>query len=298
MYVHYDLCWSCDKLMILAATQTITSNTLSRVSDLQAAKMISETKSDAFSEPTATLQIRLTFCRRHQARQKKDIERFWTSSVLKDWSCSTSSSIVLVQGSADKDFEKTLLGTTMVDYIRQSPIIVLWALQEPGSRKFAATTAVQLLKHLTAQAFAIRATEISENISADFNATRTASASTAEHWAEALKHALSCVPLVYIVVDLSLLAPENELQNEAAQLFVSLIRLTDICKPTRLKVALISKRRVQRMDYASSSPAILDIDKVMPSNSTAMAGQSRQRQSTGIRRSRDRGALAFRSGFR
>jgi anti-sigma-K factor RskA len=87
--------------------------------------MISETKSNDFSEPLATLDSRLLYCREHQARQRKDIEVLWHSLVLKQWSGSTTSAVILIQGFANKDTERMLLGTALVDYVRLSPIPVL-----------------------------------------------------------------------------------------------------------------------------------------------------------------------------
>jgi hypothetical protein len=266
----------------------IANDTLSRVSDLQAAKMISETKSDDFSEPSATLEQRLKFCHRHQIRQQKDIDDLWSSITLKHWSCSERSATILIQGFANRDLERVLLGTAMVNYVRQSPVPVLWALQPPGSSKFAATSTVQLLKHLVVQALDISSSSISDRVSANFNATRMATASTAEHWAEILKHALSSLPLVYIVVDLGLLSQVDEYQNEISQLFIYITHLINICKLTKLKCALISRGRVPAKDYKSSTTAVLNASKTISANARVPGRQQRHRP--GDRR----GALAFR----
>jgi hypothetical protein len=272
----------------VAALQSTTTNTLVKVSDLQAAKMISATNSNDFGEPLATLDSRLLFCRRHQARQQKDIEVLWHSLVLKHWSCSTTSAVILIQGFANKDTERMLLGTAMVDYIRQSPIPVLWALQAPGPSKFAPTTTVQLLKHLAMQVLRSRGSTVEDQVSPEFNATRIASASTTEHWADILKHALSGIPLAYIVVDLNLL-------SQVDGLFKCIMHLIEVCKPTKLKIALISRRRLPRADYNSSGTAVLDVDKAMSSGPRAFVGQTRSQPSAGVRRGAGRGALAFRA---
>jgi hypothetical protein len=272
----------------VTAGQSIATNTLIKVSDLQAAKMISETKSNDFGEPLATLDSRLLFCRRHQARQQKDIDVLWHSLVLKHWSCSTTSAVILIQGFANKDTERMLLGTAMVDYVRQSPIPVLWALQAPGPSKFAPTSTVQLLKHLAMQVLRSQSSTVEDQVSPEFNATRISSASTTEHWTEILKHALSGMLLAYIVVDLNLL-------SQVDGLFACVMHLIEICKPTKLKIALISRRRLPRADYESSGTAILDVDKAMPSGPRASVRQTRGQPSAGVRRGAGRGALAFRA---
>jgi hypothetical protein len=272
----------------VTALQSTTTNTLIKVSDLQAAKMISATNSNDFGEPLATLDSRLLFCRRHQARQQKDIEVLWHSLVLKHWSCSTTSAVILIQGFANKDTERMLLGTAMVDYVRQSPIPVLWALQAPGPSKFAPTTTIQLLKHLAMQVLRSRGSTVEDQVSPEFNATRIASASTTEHWADILKHALSGIPLAYIVVDLNLL-------SQVDGLFKCIMHLIEVCKPTKLKIALISRRRLPRADYNSSGTAVLDVDKAMSSGPRAFVGQTRSQPSAGVLRGAGRGALAFRA---
>jgi len=253
--------------------------------------MISETKSDDFSEPLATLDSRLLFCRRHQARQRKNIDVLWHSFVLKQWSCSTASAIILIQGFANKDTERILLGTAMVDYVQQSPIPVLWALQAPGPSKRAPTTTVQLLKHLAMQVFRSRGSTVEDQISPEFNANRIAIASTIENWADILKHALSGTPLAYIVVDLNLL-------DQADNLFACITQLIEICKPIKLKIAVISRRRLPRANYKSSSTAVLDADKAMSSGPRAFVGQTQHQPSAGMRRGAGRGALAFRARLR
>jgi hypothetical protein len=272
----------------LIATHSVATNTLIKVSDLQAAKMISATNSNDFGEPLATLDSRLLFCRRHQARQHKDIEVLWHSLVLQHWSCSTPSAVILIQGFANKDTERMLLGTTMVDYVRQSPIPILWALQAPGPSKLAPTTTVQLLKHLAMQVLRSRGSTVEDQVSPEFNATRIASASTTEHWTDILKHALSGVPLAYIVVDLNLL-------SQVDGLFKCIMHLIESCKPTKLKIALISRRRLPREDYNSSGTVVLDVDKAMSSGPRAFVGQTRSQPSAGVRRGAGRGALAFRA---
>ena len=253
--------------------------------------MISETKSDDFGEPLATLDSRLLYCRRHQARQQNDIEILWHSLALKHWSCSATSAIILIHGFAAKKTERILLGTTMVDYVRQSPIPVLWALQAPGPSKFAPTTTVQLLKHLAMQVLRSRGSTVEEQISPEFNATRIANASTTEHWTDILKHALSGIPLAYIVVDLDLLI-------QAGDLFACIMRLIEICKPVKLKIAIISRRHLPRADYKSSNTAVLDVDRAMSSSPRAFTGQTRHQPSAGMRRGASRSALAFRARLR
>jgi hypothetical protein len=273
----------------LIATQSVATNTLIKVNDLQAAKMISETKSDDFSEPLATLDSRLLFCRRHQARQQKDIDVLWHPLVLKRWSCGATSAVILIQGiPTNKDTERMLLGTTMVDYVRQSSVPILWALQAPGPSRFAPTTTVQLLKHLAMQVLRSRSSSVEDQISPEFNATRVASASTTEHWTDILKHALSGMPLAYIVIDLNLL-------SQGDGLFTCVTHLIETCKPTKLKIALISRRRLPRADYKSSGTAVLDADKAMSSGPRALSGQTRNQPSGGVRRGAGRGALAFRA---
>jgi len=273
----------------MIATQSITTNTLIRVSDLQAAKMISETKSDDFSEPLATLDSRLLFCRRHQARQQKDIDVLWHSLALKRWSCGANSAVILIQGFAtNKDTERMLLGTAMVDYVRQSSVPILWALQAPGPSKFAPTTTVQLLKHLAMQVLRSRSSSVGDQVSPEFNATRIASASTIEHWTDILKHALSGVPLAYIVIDLNLLSQGDDL-------FTGITRLIESCKPTKLKIALISRRRLPRADYKSSGTTVLNADKAMSLYPQALVGQIRSQPGGGVRRGAGGGALAFRA---
>jgi hypothetical protein len=207
--------------------------------------MISETKSDDFSELLATLDSRLLFCRRHQARQQKDIDVLWHSLVLKRWSCGATSAITLIQGfPTNRDTERMPLGTTMVDYARQSSVPILWALQAPGPSRFAPATTVQLLKHLAMQVLRSRSSSVEDQISPEFNATRIASASTTEHWTDILKHALSDMPLAYIVIDLTLLSQGDDL-------FTCVTHLTESYKPTKLKIALISRRRLPRAQTTS-----------------------------------------------
>jgi hypothetical protein len=273
----------------MIATQFVATNTLIKVSDLQAAKMISETKSDDFSEPLATLGSRLLFCRRHQARQHKDIDVLCHSLVLKHWSCSATSAVILIQGfPTNKDTERMLLGTAMVDYVRQSSVPILWALQALGPSRFAPTTTVQLLKHLAMQVLRSRSSSVEDQISPEFNATRTASASTKDHWIDILKHALSGMPLAYIVIDLNLL-------SQGDGLFTCVTHLIEACKPTKLKIALISRRRLPRADYKSSGTTVLDADKTMSSGPRALAGQPRSQPGGGVRRGAGRGAIAFRA---
>lgn len=275
-------------LMLLEASQSIAKDTLSRVSDLQSARMICETKSDDFSESSVVLEQCLVFCRRHQARQKKDIDHLWSSAKLEPWSCSKVSAIILIQGFASRDLEKVLLGTAMVNYVRQSSVPVLWALQRPGSRNIAATSTSQLLKHLVVQALNLSSFCISDRVSHSFNATRIATASTADHWAGMLKQALSNLALVYLVVDLGLLDRGDEYQNEVLQLFSCLPHLIEICKPTKLKFAPISRSRIPPKDYKLSITAVLNAGRSMASESRAPRKQLRHRP--GERR----GALAFR----
>jgi hypothetical protein len=144
-----------------------------------------------------------------------------------------------------------------------------------------------LLKHLVVQALGITSSSISDRVSKDFNATRMAGASTAEHWVEILKHALSNISLVYIVVDLGLLSQADEYQNEVAQLFIYVSHLVEICKPTKLKCALINRGRVSPKDYKLSITAVLNASKTT-SASPRVPRQGRHRP--GDRR----GALAFR----
>lgn len=180
----------------------------------------------------------------------------------------------------------------MVNYVQQSSVPVFWALQRPGSRKIAATSTSQLLKHLVAQALNLSSSCISDRVSHSFNATRIATASTADHWAEMLKQALSNLALVYLVVDLDLLDRGDEYQNEVLQLFSCLPHLIEICKPTKLKFASISRSRVPRKYDKLSSTAVLNADRSMASESRAPRKQLRHRP--GERR----GALAFRAGLK
>lgn len=132
-----------------------------------------------------------------------------------------------------------------------------------------------------------RSSTIEDEISAEFNATRIASASTTEHWADILKHALSVMPLAYIVIDLNLLSQGDDL-------FACITHLIESCKPTKLKIALISRRRLPREDYEPFGTAVLDADKAMSSGPRALAGQTRSQPGGGVRRGAGRGALAFR----
>jgi hypothetical protein len=260
--------------------------------------MISQTRSEDFSEPSATLKLRLAFCQRHYVRQQKDIDQLWSSPILKQWSCSRSSAIILIQAFANKDVERILLGTAMVDYIRKSPIPVLWALQPPGSPKFAASSTVQLLKHLVVQALGICGSSIRDHVSEDFNATRIAGASTAEHWTEILKYALSGITLVYIVVDLSLLNQTDEFQNNVSQLFSCIIHLSEICKPTKLKFALISRGRVPPKNHRLSDIAVVNADKELSVVPRSSVRQLRRGAGRHTQRDRGSGALAFRAQLR
>jgi hypothetical protein len=254
----------------------------------QLAKTISETKSNYFSEPLATLDSRLLYCQRHQARRRKNIEVLWHFLVLKQRSGSTTSAVILIQGFASKDTERMLLGTALVDYVRKSPIPVLWALQAPGSTKFAPTTTVQLLKNLAMHVLRSRGSTVEDQISPELNATRIASTSTTEHWTGIIKHALLGMPIAYIVVDLNLL-------DQADDLCTCIMRLIEICKPIKLKIAIISRRRLPRVDYESSSTAVLDADQSMSSGPRAFVGQTRYRPGASMGRGGGRGALAFRA---
>ena len=129
---------------------------------------------------------------------------------------------------------------------------------------------------------------IEDQISPEFNATRVASASTTEHWTDILKYALTGMPLAYIVIDLNLL-------SQGDGLFTCVTHLIETCKPTKLKIALISRRRLPRADYKSSGTTVLDADKAMSSSPRALAGQTRSQPGGGVRRGAGRGALAFRA---
>jgi SepF-like predicted cell division protein (DUF552 family) len=213
----------------------------------------------------------------------------WHSLVLKRWSYSATSAVILIQGfTTNRDTERMLLGTAMVDYVRQSSVPILWALQASGPSRFAPTTIVQLLKHLAMQVLRSRSSSVEDQISPEFNAIRIASASTTEHWTDILKHALSGMPLAYIVVDLNLLSQGDDL-------FTCITRLIESCKPTKLKIALISRRRLPRAEYKSSGTTVLDAAKAMSSGPQALAGQTRSQPGGGVRRGAGRGALAFRA---
>ena len=133
-----------------------------------------------------------------------------------------------------------------------------------------------------------RSSTVEAQVSPEFNATRIASASTTEHWTDILKHALSGMPLAYIVVDLNLL-------SQVDNLFACIMHLVESCKPTKLKIALISRRRLPREDYSLSGTAVLDADKTMSSSPGAFVGHTRTQRSAGVRRGAGRGALAFRA---
>jgi hypothetical protein len=243
--------------------------------DMRSAGMIEAAKSDIFSDPCDVLDLRVSLCKRQQKQQALNIDAVWSSASLRAWSSAPDSAVLIVQGSLSKKMETLAVATSMTKFMQSENVSVLWALQSPVNKRPVKTTPLQILRYLAMQALRQNQHTIGVHVSESFNQTRISSAHTTQHWTAILKSALESVPTTYVLIDLDLM----DLDNSTAMLptlLQSLSHLTEECKPTVLKIALINKLRMVSVDMQSSGSETLNLEKVLLNDSRISRTRGRQ----------------------
>lgn len=262
--------------------------------DLQITAMIRATKTNSMDEPANVLQFRLSRCKRRVSRNPVDIDGVWRSSALKRWSTNPRFSFLLVQGSLLRKFELDAIGTQMAGWIGQSKLPVLFALRPEGRPESYRTTPEDIYRYLAMQALTINVEALSGRVSGSFNSSRLESATTEQHWESIIVQALRGLHEVYVVIELDLLE-RDDTGMLAQQMLASLLRLASACKPTRLKVAITSNRRVQHGSILPVETPVLNLDALL--RTERRTPSHRNVMHTAGRRGQGRGASSFQARF-
>jgi hypothetical protein len=260
--------------------------------DMRSAGMIEAAKSDVFPDSSDVLDLRVSLCNRQHKRRTINISSVWKSAELKAWSSAQESATLIVQGSLSRKIETLAVGTLMTKCVQSEQVSVLWALQSTVNNQPVKTTPLQILRYLAMQALRQNQDTIGNHISESFNQTRISSAHTTQHWTTILKSALRSVPITYVLIDLDLMDLDDS-STMLPALLQSLSDLTEKCKLTVLKIALINKLRTVSVEMQSSRSETLNLEKVLLNDSRI--SRTRGRQQANNMSLRGSASSAFRS---
>lgn len=232
------------------------------IRDVQVTAMIHATKASCLGEPGNILQLRLSRHNRRSARRPINIDRVWRSSALKRWSTGSDFCLLLIQGSVPRRLELDAIGVHMARHIGQSKLPVLFALQQERASNSSQTTPEDIYRYLAMQALRLNEETLCGKVSDSFNSRKVESATTEQHWESIIAQALRGIREVYLVIELDLL--ERDTTGDIAQrMLLGLLRLASACRPTNLKIAMTSNKRVPRSSVPSSDTQVLDLDAVI-----------------------------------
>lgn len=259
--------------------------------DLQVAGMIRNASTDSLDEPDSVLGIRISLCNLHRARHKTDIDVFWKSSALDRWNTGEDIHLLVVQGTLPNRFELSAIGTYMTQYVRRSKTPVLFALQSSSHQMHDKITPIAIFRYLAMQALRLNSESVSQQVSDELNSVKVASASNELHWMSIIASALRAVRQVYVVVDLDLVIKTDESGTLSGSLLLDLARLIAECKPTKMKIVVLSNRRLSAPTRLPSGGQLLRLDTIFRRHRGASVHHRRGR--VGTQRVRGQGAMGF-----
>lgn len=264
------------------------------LSDMRVTVMIRASKSDTFDDPNNILDIRLSLCEKNPAKRAANIDGVWQSPALRIWNNGQNVHLLLVQGSVPRKLELNAVGTYMSAYIRNSKVPALFALQKSGSKNSIKATPQDIYRYLAMQALRVNEDSLYGKLCATLNAQRVESASTDQDWEAMIAHALRGLKDVYLLVDLDLPIEQEITSTFAQRLLAGLLRLACACKPTNVKIAVMSNRRSRRGVTLPANTQVLDLDAVLSKDRRT----SLYRTQAATRRGRGRGRSSFQACLR
>ena len=175
-------------------------DTTQRVSDLQLSQMLTHTANSLLVDPETSYRFGVVIRNKHQ-RGLNRTPKFWLTPMLKDWTTSKSSSLIVVKGSYATRSQAGDFGVNVIEAVRSASIPVLWALHDNSKSVCETISTVDLFKSLVQQAIRVNRTFQSEKLCTR-SCTRIQSARDEKEWLDIFGSVLVGLPLVYIVVNL------------------------------------------------------------------------------------------------
>lgn len=230
--------------------------------DMRVAQMIAALRSSIFQAPIDALSARTAFCRRHTAPRGIDLKALWNIRTINTWTTQSSSSLLLIRGSKQLRTQTEFVGTRIVQVLRNRNIPIFFAFQGGRGFKQINATPSEVLQYLLEQAMKLNADKLDSMVNKDFNATRFSTASTVEQWTRLLASALCNMPLVYIYVDLDLIAGKEAAPDALADLIQTMQRLRLSCPSSTVKVVFVSYQRTLNVKNILGQSLLLDLGRI------------------------------------
>ncbi|KAF2268712.1 hypothetical protein CC78DRAFT_509873 [Lojkania enalia] len=176
------------------------------------------------------------------------------------WASNPSSNFLSLKGNLHSKDDTKDVTTGILELLISMKIPVLWAVKSKGSINLGDDRFIHILKYLVWQALLIDP-NIAAAISASFNAALLQAARTEEDWFNILQLILCRLPRVFIIIDMDLLHPGTDSNIPPALTSMFYLRLQNFmetCKPTLVKVLLVSYRRAssESVDQLSNAIAV------------------------------------------
>lgn len=195
--------------VINASARIEVRQTLSEIQLVQFMSLLSVT---VLLDPTKTFQASLFWRNRRRLKSSKSSPTFWRDPKMQTWSCSKSSSLVMVNATRKLRFNVKDFCTNSIAMLQEDQIPVIWALKAMDTRGTAESpmhdqvSTIELLKYLISQAISVN-----EAIHTDAALTPRLKlymdAKNEEQWLDILAMSLQGLPLIYIIIDVELLSP-------------------------------------------------------------------------------------------
>ncbi|KAI9652431.1 MAG: hypothetical protein M1831_006774 [Alyxoria varia] len=279
----------------LTSLSSVTIDTNQRVSDLQLSNIIQAIASPNSLDPLKSLHYLTFMTHRCRPRGKlSNVTPFWNSPKLAAWTNSNDSALVVVKGgyAFRESFKQFQVNT--IQLLRDECIPTLWVLKSQELNGPNGFSGIDILKNLVSQALKLN-TKFHEERLMSLNCSRVQSASTESEWVEILGAVLCGIPLVYIVIDATVLGDafrhptqEFQLPRTFGQLFQV---LRSRAQGTIVKVLLIGDRSLD-VDVASNTDFqtfAISVRSQISSKSTGLERFKNSRMNT-LHRSHVRGS--------
>ena len=227
-------------------------DTNQRVSDLQLSQMLTHTVNSLLADPDTSYRFGVLLRNKHQ-RGLNRTPKFWLSPMLKDWTISQSSSLIVVKGSYATHSQARDFGINVIEAVQSASIPVLWALHDNSKSVCETISTTDLLKSLVQQAIRVNKNFQNEKLCSS-SCARIQSARDEKEWFDILGSVLVGLPLLYIVVNLESLGRNPLAMTEHFSwplAFLSLFRsLSSRGVATVVKIVLITYGDARFLDLS------------------------------------------------
>lgn len=176
-------------------------------SEVQLAQFLQHLCVPQLPEPIEAYQTSFSWARKRLTRPSMRGPPFWLTDKIQKWNSTSSSSLVIVNGTWKMRFHLQGFCADSVSILRESKIPVLWALKtaNPGDSSAGGVSSIDLIKYLVSQAV-----KINESIHMDASLTpRLQSLSYArseDEWINILASVLQGIPYLYVILDIEVLS--------------------------------------------------------------------------------------------